>query len=101
MCRQNEARQDVRAASHIVAMLQGPSICSRNGPGSAAYAFHDFRENMFVDLVIESAPGETESLRYHVLRDKEGRWYFDPRPDLCPASYNGTQRRAEVHRDSV
>lgn len=57
---------------------------SKNGPGSAAYAFFDFHKNMFVDLVIETAPGENESLRYHVLCDKAGKWYFEPRPDLCP-----------------
>ena len=56
---------------------------SKNGPGSLAFAIHEFTGNMFVDVVVETAPGETQSLRYHILKDKDAKWYFEPRPDLC------------------
>ncbi len=55
-----------------------------NGPGSMAYAVDLFTGNMFVDMVVETAPGETQGVRYHVMKDKDGKWYFEPRPDLCP-----------------
>ncbi|WP_395751748.1 hypothetical protein [Prosthecobacter sp.] len=57
---------------------------SLNGPGSAAYAVALFTGNMFVDIIIEPAPGKSARLRYHVLKDKNNKWYFEPRPDLCP-----------------
>jgi hypothetical protein len=68
---------------------------SKNGPGSAAYAFFNFHENKFVDLVIETAPGESQGLRYHVLRDEGGKWYFEPRPDLCPLLSTGLNEEPE------
>ena len=36
-----------------------------------------------MDVLVEMAPGRGSRLRYHVLLDKDGKWYFDPRPDLC------------------
>jgi hypothetical protein len=57
---------------------------SMNGPGSAAYAVGSFTGNMFVDMMIEIEPGKSQRLRYHVLKDKDDQWYFEPRPDLCP-----------------
>ncbi len=67
---------------------------SMNGPGSAAYAMELFTGNMFVDLVIETAPGKTQPLRYHVMKDKDGQWYFEPRPDLCPLFSMGLNKEA-------
>ncbi|MEI9898489.1 MAG: hypothetical protein WDN28_32695 [Chthoniobacter sp.] len=43
-----------------------------------------FTGNVFVDLLVEVAPGKTRRLRYHVMQDKDEKWYFEPRPDLCP-----------------
>jgi hypothetical protein len=43
----------------------------------------DFTGNKFVDVFVEMTPGRKSRLRYHVLLDKDGKWYFDPRPDLC------------------
>ena len=54
-----------------------------NGPGSAAYAMASLIGNLFVDVIIEVAPGEAQLARYHVLRDEDKKWYFEPRPDLC------------------
>jgi hypothetical protein len=68
---------------------------SLNGPGSAAYAIELLTGNMFVDIVIETAPGETRQLRYHVLKDKDDQWYFEPRPDLCPLFSMGLNKESD------
>lgn len=57
---------------------------SMNGPGSLAYAVHDMPGNMFVDIEVGFPDGRTGNIRYHVLCDKDKKWYFEPRPDLCP-----------------
>lgn len=57
---------------------------SRNGPASAAYAMEEFTGNLFVDIEVQMPNGQAALLRYHVLQDKDKRWYFDPRPDLNP-----------------
>jgi hypothetical protein len=57
---------------------------SMHGPGSAAYAVASFTGNLFVDVIVETTPGKRQRLRYHVMKDKDGQWYFEPRPDLCP-----------------
>jgi len=56
---------------------------SKNGPGSMAFALFEFTGNKFVDLVIELEEGKPTKVRYHVLQDKDGKWRFEPRPDLC------------------
>jgi hypothetical protein len=68
---------------------------SVSGPASMAYALESFTGNMFVDLVVETAPGKKQSIRYHVLRDKDDEWYFDPRPDLSPIFALGLNKEPE------
>lgn len=68
---------------------------SMNGPASIAYAMESFTGNMFVDIVVETVPGKTQSIRYHVLKDKDEKWYFEPRPDLCPLFSAGLNKESE------
>lgn len=68
---------------------------SMNGPGSAAYAIGSFTGNMFVDVMIETAPGQIQRLRYHILKDKDDKWYFEPRPDLCPLFSIGLNKESD------
>ncbi|HEX3870225.1 MAG TPA: hypothetical protein VHV77_07315, partial [Pirellulales bacterium] len=68
---------------------------SKNGPGSAAFAFYDFQGNQFVDIIIETDDDKTQRLRYHVLLDKDKKWYFDPRPDLSPLLSMGLNDETE------
>jgi len=70
------------AHARLVACSKATPL-SMNGPHSAAYALYEMTGNSFVDVVIEEQPGELRGMRYHVLQDKDGRWYFEPRPDLC------------------
>ena len=55
---------------------------SLNGPDSLAYAFYKFTANMFVDIRVDAGNGQVQGLRYQVMRDESGKWYFNPRPDL-------------------
>jgi hypothetical protein len=68
---------------------------SLNGPGSAAYALEHFTENMFVDVIVVTALGKTQRMRYHVLKDKDDKWYFEPRPDLCPLFSMGLNKESD------
>jgi hypothetical protein len=56
---------------------------SMNGPGSMAYAMHEITGNKFVDIVVDVGSGTLQSVRYHVMLDKDNKWYFEPRPDLA------------------
>ncbi len=95
----NEAYEEFKA--HMVRVTDGnnenegfvaPTIVkvfkarnfSMNGPSSLAYAMHQFKGNMFVDVVLDLGDGREQVLRYHVLFDEDDKWYFEPRPDLAP-----------------
>ena len=56
---------------------------TKSGPASLGAALFDFTGNQFVDLEVEVTPGQLQTLRYHVIRDKDEKWYFEPRPDLA------------------
>jgi hypothetical protein len=34
-------------------------------------------------------------MRYHVLKDKDDNWYFEPRPDLCPMFSAGLNEESD------
>jgi len=65
------------------------------GPASAAFALGSFIEDMFVDVIMETPEGKIQRLRYHVLQDKDKKWYFEPRPDLCPLYSMGLNTESE------
>lgn len=56
---------------------------SKNGPGSMAYALFEITGNKFVDIVVDVGGGKLQNIRYHVMLDKDKKWYFEPRPDLA------------------
>lgn len=68
---------------------------STDGPRSAAFATHGFTGNMFVDIYIEVPNSGFQRLRYHVLKDRDERWYFDPRPDLNMLYSSGINEEAQ------
>lgn len=80
----DQAKQDKTYKAPRLVKCYKARRFSRNGPLSTAYAIGGFTDDLFVDLVIETEPGQTKSLRYHVLKEKDDRWFFEPRPDLCP-----------------
>jgi len=68
---------------------------SAMGPASLAYGLYECRGNMFVDIRIVDGTAEVTQVRYHVMQDKQGRWYFDPRPDLIPLLSLGMNHETE------
>jgi hypothetical protein len=64
-------------------------------PRAAALANHGFTGNMFVDIYLEVPNSGFQRLRYHVLKDTDGRWYFDPRPDLNTQYSSGINEESQ------
>lgn len=54
---------------------------SMNGPASYGYAFFNFEDVMFVDVVVLNDDG-TEYLNRTLVVKDESKWYVVPRPDL-------------------
>lgn len=69
-------------APRIVKVFKARNF-SKNGPGSMAYALHEITGNKFVDIVVDVGGGQLQNIRYHVMLDKDKKWYFEPRPDLA------------------
>ncbi|MBC2601665.1 hypothetical protein [Puniceicoccus vermicola] len=80
MTDENESKEGF-VAPIIVKVFKARNF-SMNGPGSMAYAMHGITGNMFVDIVVDVG-GRLQILRYHVMQDKDQKWYFEPRPDLA------------------
>ena len=62
---------------------------SRNGPASYAYSAFGFQDVMFVDVGINLQNGERGMNRTLVIRDKDGKWYVHPAPDVSPLLSTG------------
>ena len=74
--------KDGFVAPRIVKVFKARDF-SRNGPGSMAFALHEITGNKFVDIVLDVGEGKLQNIRYHVMFDKDEKWYFEPRPDLA------------------
>ena len=70
-------------APRIVKVFKARNF-TKNGPESTAYALFEMTGNMFVDLLVDAGDGKNQKVRYHVMQDKNKKWYFEPRPDLAP-----------------
>jgi hypothetical protein len=57
---------------------------SRNGPASYGYAAFDFQDVMFVDVEVVLRSGKKHLRRTMVIRDRDGKWYAHPVPDVSP-----------------
>jgi len=62
---------------------------SRNGPSSYAYASFDFQDVMFVDLEVVLQSGNRQLRRTMVIKDRDGKWYAHPVPDVSPLLSHG------------
>lgn len=71
---------------------------SLNGPGSLAFALLKYTGNMFVDILVDVGNGQVQGLRYQVMRDEGGTWYFNPRPDLSYPFSMGLNEETESTR---
>jgi hypothetical protein len=62
---------------------------SRSGPASYGYATFDFQDIMFVDVVLNLKNGDSAQNRTMVIKDRDGKWYVYPLPDLSPLLSQG------------
>ena len=44
---------------------------------------------MFVDINLDLYSGETSSMRQLVIRDRDGKWYVHPAPNVSPLLCQG------------
>jgi hypothetical protein len=57
---------------------------SKNGPASYGYAIFDFQDVMFVDVEVVLQSGKRHLRRTMVIKDRDGKWYAHPVPDVSP-----------------
>jgi hypothetical protein len=62
---------------------------SNSGPASYGYATFDFQDVMFVDVDVLLGSGQRHLRRTLVIKDRDGRWYVHPVPDLSPLLSDG------------
>jgi hypothetical protein len=62
---------------------------SKNGPASYGYAVLDFQEVMFVDVEVLLQSGSRHLRRTMVIKDRDGKWYAHPVPDVSPLLSDG------------
>jgi len=70
---------------------------SKNGPASYGYASFDFQEVLFVDVEVVLRSGKKHPRRTMVIKDRDGKWYAHPAPDVSPLlSYDLYEESASV-----
>jgi hypothetical protein len=62
---------------------------SKNGPASYGYASFDFQDVMFVDVEVMLQNGNKHLRRTMVIKDRDGKWYVHPVPDVSPLLSDG------------
>ena len=62
---------------------------SKNGPASFGYASFGFQDLMFVDLEVVMQDGSKLQRRTMVIKDRDGKWYAHPVPDVSPLLSDG------------
>ena len=72
-----------------IANLFAARHLSRNGPSSYGYASFDFQDVMFVDVEVVLQSGNKHLRRTMVIKDRDGKWYAQPVPDVSPLLSDG------------
>jgi hypothetical protein len=62
---------------------------SKNGPASYGYASFDFDDVMFVDVEVLLGNGKQLLRRTMAIKDRDGKWYVHPVPDVSPLLSSG------------
>jgi hypothetical protein len=57
---------------------------SKNGPASYGYSNFNFQDIMFVDVEVVLRNSKKHLRRTMVIKDKDGKWYVHPVPDVSP-----------------
>lgn len=70
---------------------------TKNGPASYGYAAFDFQDVMFVDVEVMLHSGSKHLRRTMVIKDRDGKWYAHPVPDVSPLlSYGLSDESASI-----
>ena len=72
---------------------------TNNGPASYGYAAFDFQDIMFVDVGALLHGDERALNRTMVIKDRDGKWYVHPAPDVSPLLSTGLNYEAASERD--
>jgi len=62
---------------------------SKEGPASYGYASFDFQDVMLVDIEVMLQSGASHLRRTMVIKDRDGKWYVHPVPDVSPLLSDG------------
>jgi hypothetical protein len=62
---------------------------SSSGPASYGYAAFDFRNVVFVDVVILRNDGKEQVYRILVVKDAKSAWFVHPLPEISPLLSSG------------
>jgi hypothetical protein len=62
---------------------------SRSGPSSYGYSSFGFQDVMFVDVEVLLQSGNKHTRRTMVIKDRDGKWYAHPVPDVSPLLSDG------------
>lgn len=62
---------------------------TKSGPVSYANAAFGFEDIMFVDIGVYLQNGERALNRTLVIKDRDGKWYVHPAPDVSPLLCEG------------
>lgn len=73
----------------IIAKVFAARHLSSNGPASYGYSSFSFQDVMFVDVEVVLQSGRKYLRRTLVIKDKDGKWYIHPIPDISPLLSDG------------
>lgn len=62
---------------------------SKQGSASYGHASFDFQDVMFVDVEVALRNGKRHLRRTMVIKDRDGKWYVHPVPDVSPLLSDG------------
>lgn len=62
---------------------------SRNGPASYGFAAFGFQNLGFVDVLAKTHAGDQITTRTMVIKDRDGKWYVHPAPEISPLLSTG------------
>jgi hypothetical protein len=78
--KQNPSQDDPKEIVQVFAARH----LSKDGPASYGYANFEFQDVMFVDVEVKLQSGRRHLRRTLVIKDRDGKWYCHPVPDVSP-----------------
>lgn len=87
----NPSADDPRTISKVFAARH----LTKSGPASYGYASFDFQDLMFVDVEVLLRSGKKHLKRTLVIKDRDGKWYAHPMPDISPLLRDGLYEESD------